>query len=141
MRLLKYIDYNYSLNVKRLLLMKPLLNKVIVRPNGIKSKTDGGVHVPDSVQMTSSQGTVVAVGPGAWSPEGKRLPMSVKEGDRVLIDAKRASGANINGQQYLILHENQIAMVLEEGEQVKEDFESSSSNGEKPKKPTKLISI
>lgn len=65
--------------------VKPLLDRVLVRKIVPQTKTAGGVMLPESAQQRLNQGVVVSVGPGRMADDGKRMEMSVKEGDHVLL--------------------------------------------------------
>ena len=64
--------------------IKPLGDKVVVKPAKVEEKTESGIILPGSAQEKPHQGTVVAVGPGARDDKGNHIPLDVKEGDRVI---------------------------------------------------------
>lgn len=94
--------------------MRPLGDRVVVKPLEEEERTKGGIVLPDTAKEKPQHGEVVAVGPGAWDEEGeKRRPMDVKVGDRVLYG--KYSGAEIkeDDEDYLILRESDILAIVE----------------------------
>ncbi len=101
------------MNIKGL---KPLGDRVLIKPIYEEEKTKGGILLPDTVSKEKPQeGEVLAVGPGATNKEGKIIPMTVKVGDRVVY--ARYSGTEIKGEkedeEYLIISEKDILAVFE----------------------------
>ena len=75
----------------------------------------GGLYIPDSAKEKPQQGEVVAVGNGKRTDEGKALPMDVKVGDRILFGKYSGSDIKLNGNEYLIMREDEILGVLANG--------------------------
>jgi chaperonin GroES len=71
----------------------------------------GGLHIPDTAKEKPQQGEIIAVGPGRYE-EGKRVPMDLKVGDRVLYGKYSGTEVRLDGQQYLILRESDVLAVL-----------------------------
>lgn len=90
--------------------MKPLGDKALVRRVEHESKTPGGLYIPDAAKEKGQEGTVIAVGPGRITPEGKVIPMTLKEGDRVFFGKYSGTEA---GNDYLIIREDEILGIVE----------------------------
>ncbi len=99
------------MNVKEL---KPLGDRVLIKPTFEEEKSKGGILLPDTVSKEKPQvGEVLAIGPGATSKEGKIIPMTVKKGDKVVY--AKYSGTDIkddNDEDYLILSEKDILAIV-----------------------------
>jgi len=94
--------------------IRPLQDRIIVERVEEESKTAGGIIIPDTVSKEKPQeGKVVAAGKGKVTPEGKVLPLDVKEGDTVLFGKYAGSEIKIDGQEYLIMREDDILGVVE----------------------------
>jgi chaperonin GroES len=94
------------------LTVKPLSDRVVVKPLEESESMRGGLYIPDTAKEKPSQGEVVAVGPGKVSDEGARLEMDVKVGDRVLYGKYSGTDVTLDGQEYLILRESDILAVI-----------------------------
>jgi len=92
--------------------LKPLRDRVIVKPSESEDKTKSGIVLPDTAKEEPQEGEVVAVGPGAIDREGKKIPMEVKVGDKVIIPKYGASKVKLEGDEYLILREEDILAVV-----------------------------
>ncbi|MCO6475866.1 MAG: co-chaperone GroES [Phaeodactylibacter sp.] len=88
---------------------KPINDRVVVKPLPAEEKTKGGIIIPDTAKEKPQQGEVIAVGPGK---EGVKLNVSV--GDRVLYGKYAGQELNYNGDEYLILREDDILVVVNE---------------------------
>ncbi|MFS8524529.1 MAG: co-chaperone GroES [Limnochordales bacterium] len=94
--------------------LKPLSDRVIVQPLEEEERTAGGILLPDTAKERPQQGKVVAVGPGRVNEEGKRLEMTVKEGDRVVYSKYAGTEVVIDGDEYLIMSEGDILAIIQE---------------------------
>ena len=98
------------MNVKEL---KPLGDRVLIKPTVEEEKSKGGILLPDTVSKEKPQvGEVLSVGPGATNKDGKMIPMTVKKGDKVVY--AKYSGTDIKGdddEDYLILSEKDILAI------------------------------
>ena len=92
---------------------KPLLDRVVLKRVEEENRTAGGLIIPDTAKEKPSQGIVVAVGPGARDEDGKVVPMTLKEGDRVLFGKWSGTEIKIDGEKLLIMKENEILGILE----------------------------
>jgi chaperonin GroES len=93
--------------------IRPLQDRVIVKRIDEEEKTKGGIIIPDTAKEKPQQGKVVAVGKGKVNEEGKVTPLDVKVGDRVLFGKYAGSEVKLDGEEHLILREDDILGVLE----------------------------
>jgi chaperonin GroES len=91
-------------------MIKPLADRVVVRPIEREETTKGGIVIPDTAKERPQEGEVVAVGPGKYE-DGKRVPMEVKVGDRVLFAKYGGTEIKIDGDEYLVLRESDILAI------------------------------
>lgn len=94
--------------------LQPLHDRVIVKPEEKETKTPSGIILPDTAQERPLRGTVIAVGPGKLLDNGKILPMDVKEGDVVLYGKYAGTEVKIDGEEYVILRQEDI-LAIDEG--------------------------
>jgi chaperonin GroES len=92
--------------------LKPLGDRVVVKPAEAESKTAGGIILPDTVKEKPVEGTIVAAGPGKVADDGKAIKMEVKVGDKVLYGKYSGTEVTINGVEYLIMRESDIFGIL-----------------------------
>lgn len=92
--------------------VKPLADRVIVKPGSDEQKSPGGIIIPDTAKEKPSKGEVVAVGPGKLTDDGKRVPMEVNTGDKVLFGKYSGTEFEYNGQKYLIMRDNEIYAII-----------------------------
>ena len=93
--------------------VKPLNDRVLVVGIEEKEKTAGGIIIPDTAKEKPQEGKVIAVGPGRWDENGKRMPMEVKKGDSVLFGKYAGSEIKIDGVKHLIMTEDDILGIME----------------------------
>ena len=89
----------------------PLADRILVKPLEETEQMRGGLYIPDTAKEKPQQGEVVAVGPGRID-EGKRVPMEVKVGDKILYGKYSGTEVTINDEQVLILRETDILAVI-----------------------------
>jgi len=92
--------------------VRPLREKVLVRRLEEAEQRVGGIIIPDSAKEKPQQAEVVAVGTGKILENGKKSPLTVKAGDRVLVGKWSGSEVKIDGQEFLILKEDEILAVI-----------------------------
>jgi chaperonin GroES len=92
---------------------KPLRDRVFVKFSSEEEKTSGGLFIPDSAKEKPQRGTVIAIGPGRITEDGKRQPMDVKVGDTILFDKYSGSKIKMNDEEYLIIREEDILGIVE----------------------------
>ena len=91
--------------------VNPLADRVVIKPLEEAETMRGGLYIPDTAKEKPQQGAIVAVGPGRFY-EGKRVPMEVKAGDRVLYGKYSGTEVTVDGEQVLILRESDILAVI-----------------------------
>ncbi len=91
----------------------PLHDRVLVLRTENTEKTAGGIIIPDTAKEKPQEGKVIAAGPGRRDEEGKRLPLNVKEGDRILFGRYAGTEVKIDGVEHLIMREDDILGVIE----------------------------
>lgn len=91
--------------------IKPLADRVIVKPKEAEEKTKGGIILPDIAKEKPIEGTVIAVGPGKVE-DGKTIEMSVKVGDTVLYGKYGGTDVTVDGEEYLIMRESDIYGIV-----------------------------
>ncbi len=91
---------------------KPLQDRVLVKRIEDSEKTKGGIIIPDTAKEKPSEGEVVAVGPGALNTEGKRSPIDVKPGDKILFSKYSGDDVKIDGSDLIIIKEEDIIGIL-----------------------------
>jgi chaperonin GroES len=89
----------------------PLADRVVVKALEETESMRGGLYIPDTAKEKPQQGEIVAVGPGRFD-EGKRVPMDVKVGDKVLYGKYSGTEVTLDGEQYLILRESDVLAVI-----------------------------
>ena len=92
--------------------VQPLYDKILVRRIGSEEKTKGGIIIPDTAQEKPQEGKVEAVGKGKLLDNGTVRPLDVKKGDKVLFNKFGGNDINIDGDEYLILKEDDILAVV-----------------------------
>jgi chaperonin GroES len=93
--------------------IRPLGDRILVKRIQEEEKTKGGIFIPDTAKEKPQEGIVVAVGKGKVTEEGKLLTPDVKAGDRILFGKYAGSEVKIEGDEHLILREDDILGVLE----------------------------
>ncbi|MEJ2049915.1 MAG: co-chaperone GroES [Calditrichota bacterium] len=93
--------------------LKPLADRVVVKPIEEDDKTPGGIILPDTAKEKPMRGDIVAVGPGNYNDKGERVKMDVKKGDVVIYGKYSGTDFKMNDQDYLILRESDILAIVE----------------------------
>ena len=93
--------------------VRPLYDRVIVRRIAEEEKTKGGIIIPDSAKEKPIEGEVLAVGLGKVTEDGKRTAPEVKKGDRVLFGKYSGTEIKIDGEETLIMREDDILGIIE----------------------------
>ena len=91
----------------------PLADRLLVERLEVEEKTAGGIVLPDTAKEKPIQGRVVAVGEGRRNDEGKVIPLQVKEGDTILFGKYAGTEVKIDGEEYLIVREDDVLAILE----------------------------
>ena len=93
--------------------VKPLSDRVLVKPLEEKEVKKGGIIIPDTAKEKPQEGEVIALGTGKVDDEGKKIAFTVKKGDRVLISKYGGTEIKYEGENYLIMREDDILAILE----------------------------
>ena len=93
--------------------LKPLDDRIVVKPQEAEEKTAGGIVLPDTAKEKPMMGKVIAIGNGKLTDDGKRVPVAVKKNDIVLYGKYGGSDVEIDGQEYKILRESEILGIVE----------------------------
>jgi len=93
--------------------IRPLQDRVIVKRLEEEEKTKGGIIIPDTAKEKPQEGKVIAVGKGKMTEEGKLIPLDVKAGDKILFGKYSGTEIKIEGEEHLIMREEDILGVIE----------------------------
>lgn len=93
--------------------IRPLQDRLLVRRLEEDEMTKGGIIIPDTAKEKPSEGLVIAVGKGKVSEDGKKLPLDVKKDDRILFSKYAGTDIKIEGEEYLIMREDDVLGVIE----------------------------
>lgn len=95
--------------------IRPLYDRLVVRRIEEKETKQGGLYIPDSAKEKPQEGEVVAVGQGKRLENGQLAPLDVKAGDRILFGKYSGSEIKLDGEEYLILREDEVLGILDGG--------------------------
>jgi chaperonin GroES len=93
--------------------LAPLDDRVVIKQSEAEEKSTGGIILPDAAKEKPQRGKIIAVGPGKILDNGKRGEMNVKKGDEVLYAKYSGNEIEIDGENYVILHEGDVLGVIE----------------------------
>jgi chaperonin GroES len=93
--------------------LKPLQDRILVQRVEEEKTTKGGIIIPDTAKEKPAEGKVIAVGSGKIGDDGKRIALEVKEGDRILFGKYAGTEVKIEGEEYLIMREDDVLGVIE----------------------------
>ena len=93
--------------------VKPLHDRIIVRRLEEEGKTKGGIIIPDTAKEKPIEGKVIAVGTGKMKKDGTKLPLEVKKGDRILFAKYSGTEVKVDGEEHLIMKEEDVLAVME----------------------------
>jgi chaperonin GroES len=96
--------------------LKPLGDRVVVKPKEKEDVTKSGIVLPDSASEKPQEGSVLAVGPGRVLDNGKRVEMDVKTGDKVLFAKYAGTEVKLDGEEYLVIRESDLLAILTNGQ-------------------------
>lgn len=91
----------------------PLHDRLIVKRLEEEEKTKGGIIIPDSAKEKPIEGKVIAVGEGKLNKHGKKIPLGVKKGDRILFARYAGTEVKIDGEEYLMMREDEVLAIIE----------------------------
>lgn len=92
--------------------VKPLGDRIVVRRLEAEERTAGGIVLPDTAKEKPKQAEVVAVGDGALTEDGKRLPMRVKKGDRIVLTTYAGTEVKLGDEEFLIMREDDVLAII-----------------------------
>ncbi len=93
--------------------IRPLHDRILVRREEEKETKKGGIIIPDTAKEKPQEGKVIAVGNGKVTEEGKKIPLDVKAGDKILFGKYSGSEVKLDDEEYLILREEDVLCILE----------------------------
>lgn len=93
--------------------IKPLGDRIVVKPTPQEDTTSGGIILPDSAKEKPNRGEVLATGSGRTLEDGTRIPLEVKEGDKVLYGKYSGTEIKIEGEEFVILQERELLAILD----------------------------
>ena len=96
--------------------IRPLHDRIVVQRNDEGEQKVGGIIIPDSAKEKPQQGKVIAAGNGKFKDDGKRVPLDVKAGDSILFGKYSGQEIKLDGDEYLIMREDDVLAVVEEGD-------------------------
>ena len=99
--------------------LRPLHDRILVERLEEEEQKVGGIIIPDSAKEKPQQGKVIAAGAGKSKDDGKRIPMDVKSGDTILFGKYSGQEIKLDGEEYLIMREDEVLGVIEGAESKK----------------------
>ena len=93
--------------------IKPMYDRVVVRPVEEEEMTRGGIIIPDTAKEKPMEGEIIEVGSGRVSEEGKKMTLEVKKGDRILYGKYSGTEVTIEGEELLIMKESDIFAIIQ----------------------------
>jgi chaperonin GroES len=92
--------------------VKPLADRILVKPLEAEQKTKGGIIIPDNAKEKPQKGEVIAVGPGKIADNGQKIVMELKKGDTVLYGKYSGTEVTVDGQELLIVRESDVLAII-----------------------------
>ena len=93
--------------------LRPLGDRVVIKPTPREEMTKSGIVLPDTAKEKPQEGSIIAAGPGRLNDDGKREPMDVQVGDKVLYAKYAGTEFKIDGEEYLIVSQKDILAIVE----------------------------
>ena len=93
--------------------LRPLQDRILVQRVEEEDKTKGGIIIPDTAKEKPIEGRVIAAGKGKLNEEGKRIALEVKKGDRILFGKYSGTEVKIEGEEYLIMREDDVLGIID----------------------------
>ena len=93
--------------------IRPLADRLLVKRIDEEETTKGGIIIPDTAKEKPQEGKIIAVGKGKLDDDGKVVPLSVKKGDKVLFSKYAGTEINIEGEEHLIIREDDVLGIIE----------------------------
>jgi chaperonin GroES len=110
---LLFFSINTHVSEEEVMKIRPLNDRLLVKRLKEEEKTAGGIIIPDSAKEKPAEGEVIAVGPGKTNDKGERVALQVKKGDRVLFSKYGGTDVKLDGEDYLIMREDDILGIIE----------------------------
>jgi chaperonin GroES len=98
---------------ERKMKVKPLSDRILVKREEPSETVRGGIIIPDTAKEKPQEGRVVAAGPGRLDEHGKRIPLEVKKGDRILMGKYAGTEVKIDGEEHIIMREDDVLAIIE----------------------------
>ena len=95
--------------------VRPLHDRIVVRRHEVGEQNSGGIIIPDTAKEKPQRGTVIAAGSGTVKDGGNRIPLDVKAGDLILFGKYKSQEIKLDGEDYLIMREDEVLAVIETG--------------------------
>jgi len=92
--------------------IQPLSDRILVKRIEAEEKTAGGIVVPDTAKEKPKEGKVISIGTGKINEKGEKVAFSVKEGDRILFESYAGSEVKIDGEEYLVMKEDDVLGII-----------------------------
>ena len=93
--------------------LRPLQDRILVQRVEEETTTKGGIIIPDTAKEKPAEGKVAAVGNGKVGEDGKRVPLEVKKGDRILFGKYSGTEVKVSGEEYLIMREDDVLGIID----------------------------
>ena len=93
--------------------LRPLHDRILVKRVEEETTTKGGIIIPDSAKEKPAEGKVISVGNGKLDENGKRIPLDIKKGDRILFSKYGGTEVKVDGEEYLIMREDDVLGVID----------------------------
>jgi len=93
--------------------LRPLNDRILVKRVEEETKTKGGIIIPDTAKEKPAEGKIISVGKGKLADDGKRIALELKAGDRILFGKHSGTEVKIEGEEYLIMREDDVLGVIE----------------------------
>ena len=93
--------------------LRPLQDRILVKRVAEEEKTKGGIIIPDTAKEKPAEGQVVAVGNGKLADDGKRIPLEIKKGDRILFGKYSGTEVKLDGVEHLVMREDDVLAIIE----------------------------
>ena len=94
-------------------MLKPLADRIVVKPTAAEEVTKGGIVLPDTAKERPQEGEVIAAGPGKTLDTGTQVPMEVKVGDKIIYSKYGGTEVKIGGEEYVILRQDDVLSIVE----------------------------
>lgn len=92
--------------------LRPLQDRILVQRVEEETTTKGGIIIPDTAKEKPAEGKVIAVGNGKLGDDGKRIPLEIKAGDRILFGKYSGTEVKVEGEEYLIMREDDVLGII-----------------------------